>query len=109
LMVTLTSDMTTSDSALCRSPTVSVFQREYTADRFDGVVDTLLNVAARGFERARMRRRLVELAGKPRPVAVERVDLVGKRSAGAVGLAAALGRGIERIEREREAPLGEVD
>ena len=61
------------------------------------------------FSSARARRRVVKFACQPRPVAVERVDLIGERSSCPVGLAAALGRGVERIEREREAALGEVD
>ena len=45
------------------------------------------NFAIGGFERARPRGRVVKLAGEPRAIAAERVDLVGKRLLAAISLA----------------------
>src|SRR5580692_5815413 len=79
LMVTLTWDIASSR--------LSFAAAQHAADRFDGVVDALRNLAVGGLERARAGGGVIELAGQPRAIGAERVDLIGKRFLAAVGLA----------------------
>ena len=55
------------------------------------------------------RRGLIELAGEPGAVAVERVDLIGERLHAAVGLAPALRRLIQRLECQRQTAACSLD
>jgi len=99
--VTLTWDIASSQLSF------ATLQR--AADRFDRMVDPLRDFAIGGFELARTGGGLIEFAGKPRPIAVERMDLIGERLLAAVGLAPALDCRIQRIERVRQAPACNLD
>ncbi len=75
----------------------------------DRLIDPLRDVAIGRFERTRARRRLVEFARQPRAIGIERMDLAGKRFLGAVGVAPALGRSVERVERLGQPPGRDFD
>src|ERR1700739_502523 len=83
--------------------------REQTAHRVDRPVEPLRHLAVGGFERTRAGHGVIELAGKARAVVAERVDLRRQSRFVTESLAAALGRGIERIERQRQAPACRLD
>src|SRR5580693_8136616 len=82
---------------------------QHAADGFDRAIDALSHLAIGGLERAAARRGLIELAGQPRAVVVERVDLIGERLHAAVGLAPALRRLVERLERQGQATACSFD
>ena len=52
---------------------------------------------------------VIELAGEPRPIGAERVDLRKKRFLAAIELAAPLGRRFERVKRERQPLARDLD
>ena len=54
-------------------------------------------------------RRVIEFAGELRAIGTERVDLRQQRLVVAVEFAAPLGRGFERVKRERQAPARDSD
>src|SRR5271155_5048586 len=82
---------------------------QHAADRFDCLVDPLCDLPVGGFEPARPRRRMIEFAGEPRPIGAERVDLCEQCLMVAIEFAAPLGRSLQRIERERQTPVRNVD
>src|ERR1700733_13910570 len=90
LMVTLT-------WAICHLLFIRI---EHVADGCYRGVDARAGPAIGGLGVARARRRVIEFARQPGAVAVERMDPVSERLRRAIGLAAALRRGIERLKRE---------
>ncbi len=67
------------------------------------------NLAVGALQGARAGDCLIELAGEPRAVITQRVDLRRQRVLGARGLAAPLDRRLQRIERKRQAPARSLD
>src|SRR4029077_18983465 len=114
LMVTLTWDIPpppthTRLSSRRRLHGRSAIGPQRAADGFDGLIDALRHVAIGGLERAGAGGGLVELAGQPGAVVVERMDLVGERLRAAVGLAAALRRLVQRLQRQAQTAACSFD
>jgi len=83
--------------------------REHPADRFDRLVDPLRDLAVGGFQPARAGRRVIKLAGEPRPIGAERMDLHQQRLEVTIEFAAPPGCGFERIKRKRQTPARDGD
>jgi hypothetical protein len=73
-------------------------------DGFNRLADSCSDVAIGSFKRTRPSGGLIELAGKPRAIAAERMDLAHQRCPLAIGLQTPLGGGLKRIERKRKPP-----
>src|SRR5262249_24268792 len=99
LMVTLTCDMAPS-ALLCR---------EHSADRIDGGIEPLGDLAIGAFQRPVARRGGVELCGETRAVSAARMQLVVERLFAAVGLVPAFDGGGKRIERQSKTFASRID
>src|ERR1019366_281041 len=75
---------------------------QHRLDADDGGVQPLRDLAIGGLQPARARGFAVERGGKPGAVDAQRVELARQPLPAAVGLAPALDRGIERVERQRQ-------
>ena len=76
---------------------------QHRLDRGDGRVQPLGDLAVGRLQPARARGLAVERGGELRAVEAERLQLARRALLAAVGLAPPLDRGIERIERQRQA------
>ncbi len=78
------------------------FDVQHRLDAGDGGVQPLRDLAVGGLQPARARGFAVERGGEPGAVDAERVELARQPLLAAVGLAPALDRGIEPVERKRQ-------
>src|SRR3954467_9360426 len=106
LMVTITCAMADLDG---RAESSTVVRLQQGANGADGGVEPARDLAVGILQRARMRGCGVEVGGKLGAVTAERMQLRGDGLAIVVGLAAALDRAFERIERHGQAPGGGIN
>src|SRR5258708_4528796 len=97
LIVTVTCDMTRSTGRMILSTVVGL---DDGTDGLDGGMEAAGDLVVGGFQRAGPRRHGVEVGGEPRAIRAERVQLIGQAQVGAIGLAAALRRSLEPVERQ---------
>jgi len=81
-----------------------VAKLQNAADGFDRLIDSLSDFAVGRFQRASASGRPVKLAGEPRAVAAQDVNLLSELAVGAIGLAPPLSCGLERFQRQGQAP-----
>ena len=82
---------------------------EHGADGIDRDVKPSCDFAICGLELARIRRRRVEIGGQPRAVAAQSLQLRDQRGFATIGLAPALDRRIECVERRLGRRLQRAD
>src|SRR5690242_19968591 len=90
-------------------PGSTLVRVQHGADRVDGQIEPARDFAIGGFETVAARGLRVEVGGKLRAIRAERLDLCGELVLAMIGLAPALGRSLERIERRRQAAAGCLD
>src|ERR1700688_1189099 len=82
---------------------------QHRLDAGDGGVQPLSDLAVAGLQPPRARGFAIERGGEPGAVNAQRMELARQPLLVAVGLAPALDRGIERVERKRQTLYRAVD
>src|ERR1700722_19629934 len=100
-MVTLTCDIASSRLSFAR---LLFAPAEPAADGIDRVVDPLRHLAIDGLEPTGAGGGLIEFAGQPRAIGVERMDLADQGLPAAVSLAPPFDGRVQCLERARQAP-----
>jgi len=90
-------------------PLSTLVRVEHGADRVDGKIEPARDLAVGGLEAVAARGLRIEIRRELGAVGAECLNLRGEFVLAVIGLAPALSRGLERIERRGQAAAGCVD